>query len=124
MKKKEVEKIVKKEWKNILFNVLFASLVFIVIILTYKNIILTSILVASLSLIALFKWKSKITFLVFLFGSLWGTFSEMIAVTFGVWNYTLPSFYNVPLWLFLVWGDATSFLYQTGVEIKRLGVKR
>ena len=32
-------------------------------------------------------------------------------------------FITIPVWLFLVWGNAGAFLYQMGLELKDLGVK-
>lgn len=93
------------------------------VILFYNNILLTSILLAITSIISLVKWNSRITFVVFIFGALWGAFSEMLAIYYGVWNYAVTNFFNIPFWLFIIWGNAAAFLYQTGKEFGRLGIK-
>lgn len=120
--KKQDDKL-KKEWKNILFNTLFAALTLIIVIIVYKKVLLTSILLAIISVVGLIKWKSKITLIVFILGAIWGPFSEAIARYFGVWNYSISSVFNIPIWLLLVWGNAAAFLYETGKEIHRLGVR-
>jgi hypothetical protein len=125
-KKQEIEKLekgFKKEIKNILFNVIFCSAVLGSVILFYKNIILTCIILVIISVIALIKWKSYRTLLIFIIGGFWGPISEILAIKAGVWSYTTASMFGVPFWLFLVWGDAAAFLYQTAREIKRIGVK-
>jgi hypothetical protein len=48
----------------------------------------------------------------------------MIAITYGVWHYSLSNFYNIPLWLFIAWGNAGVFVYQTTIEFHKLGVEK
>jgi len=122
MKKVKKNKL-SKEWKNILFNLAFAALTLLVPILFKDQFILASILLAIIALTALIKWKSKITVLIFIIGAIWGPASEMIAIAFNVWTYSYADFLNIPSWLFIVWGNAAAFLYQTAVELKKMGVK-
>jgi hypothetical protein len=117
------ERKIRKEWWNILFNLIFAFLAVLIPSLFYKNITLTCIILIILSAIGLIKWKSNITLAIFVFGALWGPLSEMFAIYFGAWTYSLSNFYTIPLWLFIIWGDAAAFLYETTKEIKRLGLK-
>ena len=121
--KKEVRKW-KKEYKNIVFNWIFALATLLFTILFYKNIILASISIGIISILGLIKWNSKITLLVFIFGALFGAGGEMIAISFGAWWYSNPNAYNIPLWLFFVWGNAAAFIYQSAVEIRKLGVRK
>jgi len=117
-------KDLKKEWKNITFNMLFAVLTLIVVIITYKNIILTTVLVGLITIIGLIKWKSKITVALFIIMGILGTFAEVYAISKGVWVYSISDFKNIPTWLFIVWGNAAAFIYQTSLEIKKLGLKK
>ena len=124
--KREVQKetgLIRKEWKNLLFNACFAALALLMPILFYNKLYLTSITLLLVSIIGLIKWKSKLTFVIFLFGGLWGPICEMIAIRYGVWNYARPDFFNIPFWLFILWGMAAAFLFETSKEIKKLGVK-
>jgi len=118
------EKILRREWKNIIFNLVFATLTVILPILFYKNILLTTLLLFVLVIVALIKWNSKLTIAIFIFGAFWGPVSEILCVYFGVWRYSEVNFYNIPLWLFIVWGNAAAFLYQTALEFKKLGIRR
>lgn len=120
----KIENKIKQEWKNIIFNCIFGILTILFIILFYRNILLASVLVGLVAVIGLIKWKSKITLLIFIFGAIFGAVAEMIAVIYGVWNYSITNFINIPFWLYLVWGNAAAFIYQTAVEIRRLGVKK
>jgi hypothetical protein len=121
---KKEERIIRREYLNIIFNVGFAILTLLIPIIFNKNIWLATILLILISLIALIKWRSSLTLIVFLFGALWGPISEMIAIYFNVWSYSYTNFINIPIWLFIVWGNAAAFIYQTTVEIKKLGVKK
>ncbi len=48
----------------------------------------------------------------FFFSSFGGFFAEMFAVNFGVWSYSYTVFFNVPCWLFLLWGIASIFIVR------------
>ncbi len=126
MKKKVIEKEVKairREWKNILFNLAFAFLAVIIVSYLYRNIMLTTLLLSVITIVALVKWKSWLTFTIFLFGAIWGPLSEMMAISFGAWQYAWPNINTIPLWLFILWGDAAAFIFETAMEFKKLGVK-
>jgi hypothetical protein len=120
--KSRFELQIRKEWKNILFNGVFAVLTLIISILFFKSLTIATIFIGILSIFALIKWKSKLTLVVYIFGAIFGAVSEMIAVNYGVWSYTFINLLNIPSWLFLVWGNAAALIYQTAVEFERLGV--
>lgn len=114
----------KQEWKNIIFDLAFAILTFLFVIFFYKNIPLTTILLILLALSGLIKWKSKLTIIVFFMGAISGTLAEMLAIKYHIWSYSFTNFINVPFWLFVLWGNAAAFIYQTALEIKKLGVRK
>lgn len=120
---KKEKKIIRKEWKNILFNCIFALLALLFPILFYNQLYLTTISLSIVSIIGLLKWKSKLALTIFIFGAFWGPLTEMIAIKFGVWTYARPDFFNIPFWLFVLWGMAAVFLFETAKEINKLGVK-
>jgi len=112
-----------KSIRNIIFNLIITTLALMVVIYTYKTPITTTIILAILTVIGLIKWKSKLTLIIFILGGIFFPIAEMIASGFDVWQYSLPNVFGVPIWLFLLWGIASAFIYQTAIEIKRLGVK-
>jgi len=59
--------------------------------------------------------------IVFLFASLMGPASEMVAVSSGAWHYAEPFVWGVPLWLFPLWGCAALLIIGAAyaVPIKR-----
>ena len=117
-------KKIKKEWRNVIFNLIFGVLTLLIIIIFYKNILLTTILVGFLAIFGLIKWRSKITLYIFIFGALFGSLTEMIAISQGIWGYTFTNFLNIPLWLIIVWGNAAAFIYQTAIEFERLDIHK
>jgi len=117
-------KLIRKEWKNIIFNSIFAIFTLIFPIIFKKNILLTTLILLLVSIIGLVKWKSKITLSVFIFGAFFGAIVEMISINYNVWSYSYTNFINIPLWLFVVWGNASAFIYETANEFKKLGVKK
>jgi hypothetical protein len=75
-------------------------------------------ILAIISLLGLYKWKNKETFVLFILAGISGAFAEVITIYFGVWAYTLPNIIGIPYWLFVLWGNAGMFIYQMSREIK------
>jgi hypothetical protein len=119
----KANKELKKAWKNIIFNILSFAIILGTIVLFYKNILLTCILLTILFLIAFIKWKSRITILIFFLAGLLGFFTEAIGIRLGIWIYSVGSILNVPLWISFAWGGIAAFVYQSAEEIKKMGVK-
>lgn len=122
--KKKLANVLSHESANILFDILFISFALSVVVNFYNNILLATALLSVVSFIGLFKWKSKMTLILFFLVGILGTFAEIIAISYGVWFYPINNFINVPFWLFILWGDAAAFIYQISKEIKALGVRR
>ncbi|MBR9702263.1 hypothetical protein GOV13_05075 [Candidatus Pacearchaeota archaeon] len=118
------QKIILREWKNILFDIIIAALTIVIVIKFYENSILTTILVSIIAFIGLIKWKSKLTLILFIIGGLAFGIVEAIVTDYGVWRYNFPDVYGVPIWLFIIWGTTCAFIYQISVEIKRFGIKK
>ena len=75
-----------------------------------------------MTITGLIKWKSWGTFAIFIFVAIFGPVAEMIAIYFGAWHYANFNFINIPVWLFVLWGDAAAFIYQTALEFRKLGL--
>ena len=110
--------------KNILFNILFAILTLLIVSFFYKKIMFVTIIVGLISFIGLIKWKSKLTLFIFILTGIFGVLAESFAIWNGVWKYSFFNFQNIPLWLFFVWGNTGAFIYQTSLELKKLGVRK
>ncbi len=108
---------------NLLFNFLFAVLTIVLPMFFYERIFFTTFLLLLISISGLMKWRSSTSLFIFIFGAIFGVASEIIAIHLGVWSYAVVNFINVPFWLFLVWGNASVFIYQTGKEFEKLSIK-
>lgn len=115
---------IKREWKNLVFNGLFAITTLLIILFFYSKIFIATTILSIVTIIGMVKWKSWSTFAIFLFGAIGGTGAEMLAINSGVWSYAIINLFNIPIWLFIVWGNAACFIYQTAIELVKLGVKR
>lgn len=109
--------------KDIAFDMAFALLTFLTVLLFYKNILLTTSLLVIIAVIGLVKWKSLRTLKIFIFAGIFGTLAEVVAIKMGIWNYGTTSFFGVPFWLFFVWANAGAFIYQIAKEIKERKLK-
>jgi len=112
-----------KERVDYFFEIFFVILNVLIIILFYKNASLTTVLVLIIAIIGLFKWKSRRTLFIFLGVAIAGAGLEMICIEFGVWEYTVTDFYNIPFWLFIIWGSAAATIYQISKKIKEKKLK-
>ncbi|MBT3691256.1 hypothetical protein HOG16_03380 [Candidatus Woesearchaeota archaeon] len=122
--KKNFEKRIKKEWKNIIFNILFGVVSLLIVILFFENILLTTLLLGVVAIIGQIKWKSRLTlFVFFFFGILFGI-SEIIVSDYSVWEYSVSNLQNIPTWLFILWGNTAAFMQQSIKEIRKLGIKK
>ena len=112
------------EIRGLIFNGIFAVLSLAIVVIFYKNIALTTLLLSALAIIALLKWRNKNTLIIFIVGGILGTIAEIIGVSFGVWNYSVANFLNVPSWLLVLWGNVAIFIYRLSNEIKKIKMKK
>ncbi len=110
--------------KKVIFNLIFALATFFSVKIFYKNILLTTTLLIVIAIIGLIKWESLRTLKIFFLAGVFGTLAEIVAIKNGIWNYEITSFLDIPLWLFMVWGNAGAFIYQTAKEIKERKLKK
>ncbi|MBA4418236.1 MAG: hypothetical protein C0392_10055 [Syntrophus sp. (in: bacteria)] len=94
-----------KEDRNVLIRdlAIFWFLVFLVI-LVWKNNILVLLVLMGTYCVRYFLWPNNEDHVVFISGAVMGTIAEIIATKVGIWSYTMPTFFNIPLWLPCAWG--------------------
>src|SRR3989338_6981622 len=68
------------------------------------------ILCGVLAVIAAVIIDNKKSLFVFIRSGIYGAGAEMIAIYFGVWNYTNPQFFGIPAWLPILWGIAALYI--------------
>lgn len=115
-------KRLRKETKNIIVNFIFGALNLLLVVFLYENILLTAASLLLLTIIFIIYYKSPhILIPVFVFCMLFGALAEIFAVHNGVWVYTSSDFLSIPVWLFILWGNAGMFIYRVAIELERLG---
>lgn len=93
-------------------NILATISLMSVALLWCRNIILFAVLlIMAASLFFIERSKSEVK--TFLFCAICGMTAEYIAISFGAWNYKNPDFFNIPIWLPLLWGIASVFIVRT-----------
>jgi len=123
IKMKNPKKIIKKEWKNITFNIVFMVFSMLAVITFYKNILLTSAILLLITIIGLLRWRSKLSVAIFIvFGILFGI-GEVFVSQAGPWKYMSFDVSNVPSYLFILWGNTAMFIHQMTREIRKFGIK-
>lgn len=50
--------------------------------------------------------KSKKLVVVFILAAIFGSAIESMAIYLGSWHYSNPTFFNIPIWLIPLWGNA------------------
>lgn len=113
----------KKTIRNeLLYEILlFTSAVFFLVMFWNHNMLL-AVLLLILYLIGNRTWHRKHDSLFFIIGAILGPFSEIIAVYFGIWTYTNPTFLGIPLWLPFAWGLVSLLIVriaETFVKIQK-----
>ena len=98
--------VLKKLEKELIFDIVLFGVGILFIVLFYQNNILLTVLLFVAWLFALKFWHKKHDAYFFIVGAIVGPIGEIVAISFGVWQYTNPSFLGIPIWLPLVWGLA------------------
>lgn len=112
----------KIEKEVILEIILFCTAIIIISLLWSNNLLLTTVLVASL-LVGMKVWYKKYDIHFFIIGAIVGPLAEIVCIYFGTWTYANPSILGIPIWLPIVWGLATIIIKriaETFIKIKRL----
>lgn len=103
----QLTKIVRKEL-ILEFMIFIGGMASIVIF--YQNNFLLTFLLATGWLIGILFWHKNHDIYFYVAGAILGPLSEIVAIYFGAWEYTNPSFLGIPIWLPFAWGLVTMML--------------
>jgi len=98
------------------FLVLFSVAIGLITLLYESNVLLTLVLVFGGGA-TLWMYHERQDVLVFVVGGVIGPIGEGVAVYFGAWSYTNPSFFGIPIWLPIVWGLASLLITRIAKSI-------
>jgi hypothetical protein len=90
---------------------IFWFVIFLVVLCWTNNILVTAILIAAYW-IRYYFWPDKEDLILYIGGAILGPIAEIIATKVGIWHYTLPTFFNIPLWLPFAWGFAAVLIIR------------
>jgi len=113
----------KKLEKELLFDVILFGVSTLFIVLFYQNNVLLSVLLLVAWLFALKFWHKNHDAYFFVVGAIVGPIGEIVAVSFGVWQYANPSFLGIPIWLPLVWGLAVVLIKRIAEVFVKIELK-
>lgn len=92
------------------------------IILFFRDNFIATFFVIASWLVALKFWHEKHDIYYYLTALILGPLGEITAVYIGVWTYTNPTAFGIPLWLPFAWGSFVMLakrIAETFVEIKK-----
>ena len=93
--------------KELLFDaLLFLGGIISISLFFRNNVVLTGLLILAW-ILGLKFWHKREDIFFFLSGSIVGPVGEIVCIKFGVWSYSNPSFFGIPMWLPFAWGLAT-----------------
>jgi hypothetical protein len=90
---------------------IFWFVIFLVVLCWTNNVLVTAILIAAYW-IRYYFWPDKEDLVLYIGGAILGPIAEIIATKVGIWHYTLPTFFNIPLWLPFAWGFAAVLIIR------------
>ena len=90
---------------------IFWFVIFLVVLCWTNNILVTAILLAAYW-IRYYFWPNKEDHVLYVGGAILGPVAEIIATKVGIWHYTFPTFFNIPLWLPFAWGFAAVLIIR------------
>lgn len=96
--------LTKKIEKELSFEIALFSVGIAAISLFYHNNLLLTLILFAGVLFGMKVWYKKHDIYFFITGAVVGPIGEIVAIYFGAWQYTNPTFFGIPLWLPLVWG--------------------
>jgi len=105
--------------KDLLFTLwMYAICVFLVAVL-WRQPILLMLCYVLMSLILFAKWHTKSDYLFYVGAFILGSSGELLAVSFGAWEYSKP-FYINPVWLPFAWGISALFMKNISETLLRI----
>lgn len=90
--------------QDLFYEILLFLITVFIVALSWKNNVLTLVLLLVLWAIPVFGWSKKDDFTYFFIAAILGSILEIIAIKFGAIQYSNPDFFGIPMWLPILWG--------------------
>ena len=93
-----------KVLQDLFYEILLFLITIFIVALSWKNNILTFVLLLILWAIPVCGWPKKGDLSYFLIAFILGPIGEIVAIKFGALQYSNPNFLGIPIWLPVLWG--------------------
>jgi uncharacterized membrane protein YoaT (DUF817 family) len=109
--------------KEIVFELSIYAVSLTLIASIWDRPVILTVCYGVISSVVLYKWHTNRDISIFLVAFILGSIAESVAVYFGAWEYSKPS-YLIPLWLPLVWGIAGLLIKKISETLLKIGNKQ
>lgn len=119
---KNAKREASSSWRDLLLELWALSLLIGSIALLWRNnyYVLAVTLLEALATLGIWHDEGDVSF--FLIAASLGTIAEILFVSFGVWSYSNPTFFGIPVWFPFAFGTATLIVQRlvwTAIMITR-----
>ncbi len=97
---------------------IFWFVIFLAVLCWKNTILVTAILIAAYG-VRYYFWPNKEDHVLYIGGAILGPIAEIIATKAGIWQYAIPTFLNIPLWLPFAWGFAAVLIIRIALAFVR-----
>lgn len=97
---------------NFIATSIFAIASLLSVAFIWKNNFILFVTLSIIAVLMLSIERSRQEVKVFIYCAVLGAISECIAVSFGAWTYENPNLVNIPIWLPLLWGIASTYIIR------------
>jgi uncharacterized membrane protein YoaT (DUF817 family) len=109
--------------KELVFELSIYVISLILVVALWSRPVILMICCGVISLTILLQWHTNRDIFIYWVAFILGSIAELIAVYFGAWKYTKPS-YLIPLWLPFTWGIAGLLIKNISETLLKIGNKQ
>jgi uncharacterized membrane protein YoaT (DUF817 family) len=109
--------------KELIFELSIYAVSLILVASIWNRPVILTVCYGVISSVVLFKWHTNGDISIYLVAFILGSIAESVAVYFGAWEYSKPS-YLIPLWLPFVWGIAALLIKNISETLLKIRNKQ
>ncbi|VVB58725.1 Uncharacterised protein [Candidatus Anstonella stagnisolia] len=113
-----IEKLVKKVLPITVYTDILGAFALFAVSLLWWNVPVLTLVLLIIAGLLLYMRSGNQEIALFVFCGIAGAVSETIGIFFGAWTYALPTAFQIPLWLPVLWGIAAVFTLRTYEQIE------
>lgn len=113
-----IGKMLKKVLPITVYTDILGALSLFAVSLLWENVLLLTLVLLVVAGLMLYMRSGNQEIALFVFCGIAGAVSETMGIFFGAWTYALPTAFQIPLWLPVLWGIASVFVLRTYEQIE------